>query len=88
MSNKFEKPEDPSCKHKSSRASKVCVRRSVKRDRVKKIQSVEKTCVDETELDEYLKSNPTLIAALPFQPKAPAKLAKRKPVGTELGENE
>ena len=51
-------------------------------------RNAEKTCVNETELDEHLKSNPALIAALPTEHKALAKLAKRKSVDTELGKNE
>ena len=44
--------------------------------------------MNETEIDEYLKSNPNSIAALPTEPTALAKLAKRKPVDTKLGESE
>ena len=42
----------------------------------------------EAELDESLKSNPTIIAALPTEPKAIAKLARRNPGDQELGEDE
>ena len=44
--------------------------------------------MNETELDEHLKSDSTLIAALPTEPKALAKLAKRKLVDTEPGKDE
>ena len=44
--------------------------------------------MNETELDECLKSKPTLIAALPTEPKALAKLAKHKPVDTGLSKDE
>ena len=72
----------------SSWANKVSVRRSIKRERVRKPRSAEKTCANETELDEYLTPNPTCIAALPTEPNALAKLAKHKPVDTELGKDE
>ena len=49
---------------------------------------MEDTCVNEIELDEHLKPNPTMIAALPTEPKAIAKLAKCKPGDRELGKDE
>ena len=64
------------------------MRNSIKRDRVQKPRCADKTCINEVELDEYLKSNPTIIAALPDEPKAIAKLAKRKPGDHEPGEGE
>ena len=57
----------------SSWANKVSMRKSIKRDRVQKPRCAEKTCLNEAELDEYPKSNPTIIAALPDEPKAIAK---------------
>ena len=39
----------------SSWANKVSVRRSIKRDRVKKPRCADKTCINEAELDDYLK---------------------------------
>ena len=48
----------------------------------------DETCVNESELDEYLKSNPTIVAALPNEPKAIAQLAKSKPSDHELSEGE
>ena len=64
------------------------VRRSIKRDRVKKHRCAEKTCINEAALDDDLMSNPTIVAALPNEPKAIAKLAKRKPGDHELGEGD
>ena len=64
------------------------MRKSIKRDRVRKPRCADKTCINEAELDEYLKSTPTIIAALPDEPKAIAKLGKRKPGDHELGEGE
>ena len=46
------------------------------------------TCVNETDFDECLKSNPTMIAALSAERKAIAKLVKRKPGDQELGKHE
>ena len=64
------------------------MRKAIGRDRVQKPRCEEKTCLNETELDEYLRANPTIIAALPDEPKAIAKLAKRKPGDHELGDGE
>ena len=72
----------------NSWATKVSVRKAIRRDRVQKPRREEKTCLNEAELDEYLKSHPTIVAALPNEPKAIAKLAKRKPGDHELGEGE
>ena len=69
----------------SSWTRKVNVRRSTK----KKGKQIEgKVCSTETELDDYLKANPTIIAALPEDRKSLAKLAKRCPSDEMLGEGE
>lgn len=47
-----------------------------------------KTCSNETELDQYLKDNPTIIAALPEDRKSLAKLAKKCPATEDLGPGE
>ena len=65
----------------SSWTRKVNVRRSMKK---KNRQSEGNTCSTETELDDYLKDNPTLIAALPEDRKSLAKLAKRCPTEETL----
>ena len=44
--------------------------------------------MNEAELDEYLKSNPTIVAVLPIEPEAITKLARRKPGDQERGEDE
>ena len=49
----------------NSWAKQTSVRRSIKRDRVKTPRCADKTCVNEAELDEYLKLNPTIIAVFP-----------------------
>ena len=69
----------------SSWTRKVNVRRSTKK---KGRQTEGKVCSTETELDDYLKANPTIIAALPEDRKSLAKLAKRCPTDETLGEDE
>ena len=68
----------------STWATKVSVRKAVRREP----RRAEKTCLNEADLDDYLRSHPTIVAALPEEPKAIAKLAKRKPGDHELSEGE
>ena len=66
----------------------VTALRSIECDRVKRPRCEDKPCVNEAELDEYFKSTPTIIAALPTKPTAIAKLAERKPGDQEPGHEE